>query len=53
MGMHAFQGPCLLRLFHAIEQARGEHAYRQLPAPVPVSSLAADDAPLSPYSPRT
>ncbi|WP_317448093.1 hypothetical protein [Streptomyces collinus] len=46
----AFQGAYLLPLFHAIEQARGEDAHRQLPAPAPASSLAADDAPLGPYA---
>ncbi|KOV93769.1 hypothetical protein [Streptomyces sp. NRRL B-3648] len=50
MSAQAFQGAYLLPLFHAIEQARGEHAYRQLPAPAPAGSLAADDAPLGPYS---
>ncbi|WP_330455424.1 hypothetical protein OIB37_36135 [Streptomyces sp. NBC_00820] len=50
MSTQAFQGAYLLPLFHAIEQARGEHAYRQLPAPAPASSLAADDAPLGLYS---
>ncbi|MGW4198846.1 hypothetical protein [Streptomyces sp. NPDC005004] len=45
----AFQGAYRLPLFHAIEQARGEHAYRQLPVPAPTSGLAADDAPLDLY----
>ncbi|MDX3364086.1 hypothetical protein ACIBWG_32470 [Streptomyces griseoaurantiacus] len=51
---HEHQGAYLLPLFYAIEQARGEqargeHAYRLLPAPAPASSLAADDAPLGLY----
>ncbi|MBL1087443.1 hypothetical protein JK359_36760 [Streptomyces actinomycinicus] len=49
MSTQAFQGAYLLPLFHAIEQARGEDAYQQLPAPAPASSLAADDAPLGVY----
>ncbi|MFC9930021.1 hypothetical protein [Streptomyces sp. NPDC127190] len=48
MSTQAFHGAYLLPLFHAIEQARGEDAYQQLPAPAPASSLAADDAPLGP-----
>jgi hypothetical protein len=43
-------GAYLLPLFHAIEHARADGAYRQLPAPALVSSLAADDARLGPYS---
>jgi hypothetical protein len=48
--MSTLQGAYLLPLFHAIEQARGEHAYRQLPAPAPAGSLSTDDAPLGPYT---
>ncbi len=56
MSTQAFEGAYLLPLFHAIQQARGEHAYRQLPAPTPASSLTADDAPrrsplAQPFSP--
>jgi hypothetical protein len=50
MSTQAFQGTYLLPLLHAVEQARGGDAYRQLPAPAPASSLAADDAPLGPYA---
>lgn len=50
MSTQAFNGAYLLPLFHAIEQARGDGAYRQLPAPAPASSLATDDAPLGPYA---
>ncbi|MGW3466381.1 hypothetical protein ACWDE9_45670, partial [Streptomyces olivaceoviridis] len=45
----AFSGAYLLPLCHAREQARADGAYRQLPAPDPGSSLAADEAPLGPY----
>ncbi|MGY5124340.1 hypothetical protein [Streptomyces nigrescens] len=51
MSTQTFQGAYLLPLFDAIEQARGEHAYRQLPAPAPASSLATDDAPLGACTP--
>ncbi|MFD7677086.1 hypothetical protein [Streptomyces sp. NPDC060187] len=50
MSTQAFNGAYLLPLFEAIEQARGEHAYLQLPVPHPASSLAADDAPLDSYA---
>ncbi|MDQ0784562.1 hypothetical protein [Streptomyces sp. B3I8] len=50
MSTQAFSGAYLLPLFHAIEQARADGAYRQLPDPDPASSLAADDAPLGPYA---
>ncbi|MER6354649.1 hypothetical protein ABT186_23225 [Streptomyces sp. NPDC001634] len=50
MSTQAFNGAYLLPLFAEIEQARAEGAYRQLPAPAPASSLAADDAPLGPYA---
>ncbi|WP_406368210.1 hypothetical protein OG788_46900 [Streptomyces sp. NBC_00647] len=50
MSTQAFNGAYLLPLFETIEQARGEGAYRQLPAPHPASSLAADDATLGPYA---
>ncbi|MGW5482937.1 hypothetical protein [Streptomyces sp. NPDC004008] len=50
MSTRAFNGAYLLPLFHAIEQARGDGAYRQMPAPHPAGSLAADDAPLGPYA---
>ncbi|WP_329392620.1 hypothetical protein OHA45_37195 [Streptomyces lydicus] len=50
MSTQGFNAGYLLPLFHAIEQARGDDTYRPLPAPAPASSLAADDAPLGPYS---
>ncbi|MFI1443270.1 hypothetical protein [Streptomyces fructofermentans] len=50
MSTQAFNGAYLLPFFETIEQARGEGVYRQLPAPHPDSSLAADDAPLGPYA---
>ncbi|MFJ4950776.1 hypothetical protein [Streptomyces sp. NPDC088760] len=50
MSTQAFQGAYLMPLFHAVEQDRGDGAYRQLPAPDPASSLATDDAPLGPYA---
>ncbi|EGE39435.1 hypothetical protein GTY83_37140 [Streptomyces sp. SID4928] len=50
MSTQAFNGAYLLPLFAEIEQARADGAYRQLPAPAPASSLAADDAPLGPYA---
>ncbi|MEW2515442.1 hypothetical protein [Streptomyces sp. NPDC046870] len=38
MSTQALEGCSRLPLFHAIEQARGERVYWQLPAPAPAGS---------------